>query len=602
MFRGDFGQCLNRYPNTTHRGSIDNLYRSSYSPLNDITGTLFEGISGNTRPNGFVQSRFGIDVESRGFRQEQPLYLIRNNSLNQSNISHSINGSESISTNNYLISNTNSRINGRPLSTNLNRVGYNSINRNNGEIGGYNRSYLSGNQIRMSDYTLTGYRNTNRSMSASSPNLNYVIDNDLNIGLNGIINSSEINENNCNILNRSRSFADRILEQFETIERERNDLTQMIQRSRSLYEQIQRNGEEVNRVLGSISERSERRLSRRNNYNNETEMPLRSQTVVFDSNRVPLSNISERTNASNGYTSNNRRIGRNQSIDNNLFEQQRRHNTINNHERRYSRRQVENIIDSNNYETETLDEDVLEMVDIDEELESYLTRRDNEIRNRSLILTREEVIIEEDDNFYDDRELIMADFGDNYSDELGYNDVDENSESEMNDEINDRNEEITESEGEYEVDENDRVREIRGISVNTMNIGGNSEGIRLGEIRDTFLTERPALNSEGLREIFNLRTNYADNVSDISGPQRRNILSVPLEIQSAFPVSKYDEKKSQNLDEDKKTCLICLENFKDKQEILWLPCTHCFCKECIISWFNRGSVCPICKDDILAHF
>ncbi|KAL7065832.1 zinc finger, C3HC4 type domain-containing protein [Cryptosporidium serpentis] len=77
---------------------------------------------------------------------------------------------------------------------------------------------------------------------------------------------------------------------------------------------------------------------------------------------------------------------------------------------------------------------------------------------------------------------------------------------------------------------------------------------------------------------------------------------VPRNIIDALPISKFDIKKSGNLEEDKKQCLICLEDFQQDQEILWLPCTHCFCKNCISRWLEGSTTCPICKGDILEHF
>ncbi|KAH8739506.1 asparagine-rich protein [Cryptosporidium ryanae] len=603
MFEENFRPCFNGYT-TGYRQNIGNLPRLSHLPFNGVTGTLLGGTLTDSRYNDSSQNvRLEIGIDRTGLRPIQSFHLVRNsNTSNQRNNQYDVNGDESIFMNDYLVSNGYRRTHENFTPLNLNRVGQNALNLSNSEIRGYNRSNLNENHIRMIYYTPTEYRIVNRSISMSSPNLNE--------RLNRTVSSNQLIENNVNLINRSRSFADRILEQFETIEREHNDLTERIQRSQSLYGLIQRNNEEVNRVLGSISERSERRLSQRSN--NNIELSMRSRSELLGSNRESLSNEFETTNIGNSCTNNINRINRTESTGNDIlssFEQlneqcyrnSRRGIEISMDEIQVERIDNEDITYHNNDESDADNEDVLEMVHIDEEFERYLDRRNEEIRNRSLILSRDEITFEDDID--EEEELIVAGFDDNYPDEFGYSHENENCPVlETNYDINSHNNESIETEVEYEVDENNNTQEIRGISVNTVHFGENVERIRLEEMNATFLSERPASISERLLETSRGSSSYTDNISNVNRVGRRNKVCVPTEIQNAFPVSKYDEKKSQNLDEDKKTCLICLENFKDKQEILWLPCTHCFCKCCITSWFNRGAVCPICKDDILSHF
>lgn len=42
------------------------------------------------------------------------------------------------------------------------------------------------------------------------------------------------------------------------------------------------------------------------------------------------------------------------------------------------------------------------------------------------------------------------------------------------------------------------------------------------------------------------------------------------------------------------TCSIC---FNECVNTSTLPCTHMFCLECIISWFNCNPTCPLCRQD-----
>mmetsp|Transcript_44851 Transcript_44851/g.72033 ORF Transcript_44851/g.72033 Transcript_44851/m.72033 type:complete len:425 (+) Transcript_44851:165-1439(+) len=43
------------------------------------------------------------------------------------------------------------------------------------------------------------------------------------------------------------------------------------------------------------------------------------------------------------------------------------------------------------------------------------------------------------------------------------------------------------------------------------------------------------------------------------------------------------------------TCVICLEDFKNGENIKVLPCKHGFHTQCIMPWFERSGDCPICK-------
>ena len=54
-------------------------------------------------------------------------------------------------------------------------------------------------------------------------------------------------------------------------------------------------------------------------------------------------------------------------------------------------------------------------------------------------------------------------------------------------------------------------------------------------------------------------------------------------------------KDVSHLEEDKKQCVICMEDFKDGDEVIYVPCLHVFHKDCLLEWFKRHDDCPICK-------
>ena len=49
------------------------------------------------------------------------------------------------------------------------------------------------------------------------------------------------------------------------------------------------------------------------------------------------------------------------------------------------------------------------------------------------------------------------------------------------------------------------------------------------------------------------------------------------------------------LDPEKKNCIICLEDFKNGDKAIILPCIHLFHNECIKNWLKTQNTCPICK-------
>lgn len=44
-------------------------------------------------------------------------------------------------------------------------------------------------------------------------------------------------------------------------------------------------------------------------------------------------------------------------------------------------------------------------------------------------------------------------------------------------------------------------------------------------------------------------------------------------------------------------CYICINEFKEKDSVIQLDCSHLFCSKCILKWFQQNSNCPICKKD-----
>lgn len=46
------------------------------------------------------------------------------------------------------------------------------------------------------------------------------------------------------------------------------------------------------------------------------------------------------------------------------------------------------------------------------------------------------------------------------------------------------------------------------------------------------------------------------------------------------------------------TCAICIEPLKEGDTSIVLKCNHVFHKDCIISWFKKELICPICRSPV----
>ena len=68
------------------------------------------------------------------------------------------------------------------------------------------------------------------------------------------------------------------------------------------------------------------------------------------------------------------------------------------------------------------------------------------------------------------------------------------------------------------------------------------------------------------------------------------------EILDNMEISKI--KNVEKLDNDKKKCTICLEDYVNGDDSIALPCIHIFHANCIKTWLKNQNTCPICKYEI----
>ncbi|KAM3320396.1 hypothetical protein P3S67_007596 [Capsicum chacoense] len=73
---------------------------------------------------------------------------------------------------------------------------------------------------------------------------------------------------------------------------------------------------------------------------------------------------------------------------------------------------------------------------------------------------------------------------------------------------------------------------------------------------------------------------------------------------SGLPSWKYKEignkedLRNSVLQNENSGCCICLDKYRDKEEIRQLPCSHIFHLMCVDQWLRIISCCPLCKQEL----
>ena len=117
-------------------------------------------------------------------------------------------------------------------------------------------------------------------------------------------------------------------------------------------------------------------------------------------------------------------------------------------------------------------------------------------------------------------------------------------------------------------------------------------------------------NSNVFNNLFSFSNSLDMNLNDMQFTNNiANLFNTPLNSNqnTDIPIVITDESfeklkkcKYVNIDDDIKKknpkCMITLEDFKDDDEVILLPCEHAFCKEEATDWLQNNSYkCPICR-------
>ena len=134
----------------------------------------------------------------------------------------------------------------------------------------------------------------------------------------------------------------------------------------------------------------------------------------------------------------------------------------------------------------------------------------------------------------------------------------------------------------------DRNGNIIGQSINTS--GGNFNNMNMFNMGMNNMMN----NMYNMNNMNNMMNNmFMNNMMNMNDINNNISNGVDPNIIDSLEVSKMNDVS--HLNDEKKQCLICLEDFKNGDEVIYLPCLHVFHKDCLLEWFREHNYCPICK-------
>ena len=133
------------------------------------------------------------------------------------------------------------------------------------------------------------------------------------------------------------------------------------------------------------------------------------------------------------------------------------------------------------------------------------------------------------------------------------------------------------------MEENKRNQET--LRINQENLRNNPENLRIIQEEQRSFQERLRRMGERIKRIEEdiIRINWIiDNNNEIN------------DILNKLPVVKIED--INKLKDENKRCVICLEDFQNSDNSIYLPCFHLFHEKYITDWINmKKGFCPLCR-------
>lgn len=138
----------------------------------------------------------------------------------------------------------------------------------------------------------------------------------------------------------------------------------------------------------------------------------------------------------------------------------------------------------------------------------------------------------------------------------------------------------------------DRFRHPRGHRFSARPPPGGSDRSGLATMLARLMEE------EMLREALRLSTEGGGEGGESAAPQEDPEVRA-AEALSRLPRVKYVvPTRSAATDDQSEECALCLEEYKNNEEVLKTDCGHLFHESCLGPWLIRSLSCPLCKGEV----
>ena len=143
-------------------------------------------------------------------------------------------------------------------------------------------------------------------------------------------------------------------------------------------------------------------------------------------------------------------------------------------------------------------------------------------------------------------------------------------------------------------DENQRQQEL-----NRLELEKNERRLMIEE-RIRKLEDEIRIRNLGRRGLSNNRNNNRNNlINNLNDVRINHGNNNQDDISKIFlQLPEYKITNIQKISKEFNHCIICLDDFRLNDILIYLPCFHPFHKECIFKWLKRNVNCPICLLDI----
>ncbi|XP_014492535.1 probable E3 ubiquitin-protein ligase HIP1 [Vigna radiata var. radiata] len=90
---------------------------------------------------------------------------------------------------------------------------------------------------------------------------------------------------------------------------------------------------------------------------------------------------------------------------------------------------------------------------------------------------------------------------------------------------------------------------------------------------------------------------YFEQIDNVSRGLLEETITRVVKFKTCLLPNNLDGITSEEQESD--LCVICQDEYKNKEEIGILPCQHKYHTNCIRKWLHEKNVCPVCRSEVL---